>query len=402
MTPVAPGATVCVTAAASSAVYQHLTHFQQPELQTYVVRILWMVPVYGIESWFSLRFFSVSIYMATLREWCDAPPGTTANGQRRPPMPRVTPCLAPVPPQVRSLRHLLLPLLPHRLHGRRGGAHPQAGHQAQPQGQAPLSAVLHAPVVHGQGVPHEVQGGDAAVCGCQVPDQHRDLCVPVCWRLRRRRLRLDQGIRLLHHREQHLPDVGPLLPRPLLPGHRGRPGPHQAARQVYSRQGGRLLLVVVRRALAAARTAACPRPPPPPPCPPLRQGVAIAILVKVGVIHDTKLYSSDELAKGLQDFIICIEMFIAAIAHKFAFPYQVRAPAGRRAATCPTPILASRTFLPMWTSRRTSSSPSSTPASRSTSFTTCSTQSLGATPGSSGEQTYPRARDLPPPFHPSA
>lgn len=54
-------------------VYQHLTHFEQPELQTYIVRILWMVPVYGIESWFSLRYFRLSIYMATLRELCERP-----------------------------------------------------------------------------------------------------------------------------------------------------------------------------------------------------------------------------------------------------------------------------------------------------------------------------------------
>lgn len=71
--------------------YQHLTHFEQPELQvrarrhrsgfapttargsqTYIVRILWMVPIYGVESWFSLRYLSVSIYMSTLREWYEA------------------------------------------------------------------------------------------------------------------------------------------------------------------------------------------------------------------------------------------------------------------------------------------------------------------------------------------
>lgn len=50
-------------------VYQHLTHFSQPRLQTYVVRILWMVPIYAVESWFSLRFKHASIYIQAAREW---------------------------------------------------------------------------------------------------------------------------------------------------------------------------------------------------------------------------------------------------------------------------------------------------------------------------------------------
>lgn len=55
-----------------------------------------------------------------------------------------------------------------------------------------------------------------------------------------------------------------------------------------------------------------------------RQGFTISLLVAAGIIHDTRLYSADQLASGLQDFLVCIEMFLAAVAHKFAFPYQVR------------------------------------------------------------------------------
>ena len=33
---------------------QHLTHFWQPVLQQYVVRVLWMVPVYALTSWLAL------------------------------------------------------------------------------------------------------------------------------------------------------------------------------------------------------------------------------------------------------------------------------------------------------------------------------------------------------------
>eukprot|EP00010_Vexillifera_abyssalis_P008025 CAMPEP_0201544948 /NCGR_PEP_ID=MMETSP0173_2-20130828/1563_1 /ASSEMBLY_ACC=CAM_ASM_000268 /TAXON_ID=218659 /ORGANISM="Vexillifera sp., Strain DIVA3 564/2" /LENGTH=271 /DNA_ID=CAMNT_0047953241 /DNA_START=473 /DNA_END=1288 /DNA_ORIENTATION=- len=51
------------------------------------------------------------------------------------------------------------------------------------------------------------------------------------------------------------------------------------------------------------------------------QGVLISILTFTGAIHDVEDYSSQEIANGLQDFIICIEMFLVAIAHAYAFPY---------------------------------------------------------------------------------
>jgi hypothetical protein len=44
-------------------------------------------------------------------------------------------------------------------------------------------------------------------------------------------------------------------------------------------------------------------------------------LVSVHVIEPTLTYSEDDVAKGLQDFLICIEMALAAIAHKYAFSY---------------------------------------------------------------------------------
>jgi len=33
-------------------------------------------------------------------------------------------------------------------------------------------------------------------------------------------------------------------------------------------------------------------------------------------------WKKDQLATGLQDFIICIEMFILSLVHVFVFPYQ--------------------------------------------------------------------------------
>ncbi|PWA23990.1 hypothetical protein CCH79_00018635 [Gambusia affinis] len=58
---------------------------------------------------------------------------------------------------------------------------------------------------------------------------------------------------------------------------------------------------------------------------PCRQAVFIAFLVKVGVISDKHTWDWDSVeavATGLQDFIICIEMFLAAIAHHYTFTYK--------------------------------------------------------------------------------
>ncbi|GLI59821.1 hypothetical protein VaNZ11_001791, partial [Volvox africanus] len=50
------------------------------------------------------------------------------------------------------------------------------------------------------------------------------------------------------------------------------------------------------------------------------QSIAIAILVYAGVIRQESWYDTRNVASGLQDFLICIEMFLAALAHAYAFP----------------------------------------------------------------------------------
>lgn len=50
-------------------VYLHLTHWYMPEVQKYVVRILWMVPLYSIHSSLSLRFHESRIYIDTIRDF---------------------------------------------------------------------------------------------------------------------------------------------------------------------------------------------------------------------------------------------------------------------------------------------------------------------------------------------
>jgi hypothetical protein len=49
-------------------IFQHLTHFVEPRQQTHVIRMISMVPLYAIQSWFSLRFPQLSLYTQCLRE----------------------------------------------------------------------------------------------------------------------------------------------------------------------------------------------------------------------------------------------------------------------------------------------------------------------------------------------
>ncbi|KXZ44560.1 hypothetical protein GPECTOR_65g178 [Gonium pectorale] len=52
------------------------------------------------------------------------------------------------------------------------------------------------------------------------------------------------------------------------------------------------------------------------------QGIGIALLVYFGVIRRESwtTYDKMDVASGIQDFLICIEMFLAALAHAYAFP----------------------------------------------------------------------------------
>lgn len=51
---------------------KHMQHYNKPYLQKYIVRILWMVPIYALNSWLAMYFHRTSIYMDTLRECYEA------------------------------------------------------------------------------------------------------------------------------------------------------------------------------------------------------------------------------------------------------------------------------------------------------------------------------------------
>ena len=51
-------------------------------------------------------------------------------------------------------------------------------------------------------------------------------------------------------------------------------------------------------------------------------GAAVHFKIIKGTVNPFSVYTPDEVATGIQDFLICVEMFIAAIAHHFAFHYR--------------------------------------------------------------------------------
>ncbi|KAL0025051.1 hypothetical protein WJX79_002605 [Trebouxia sp. C0005] len=53
-------------------VAMHLEYFSRPKLQIRVIRILWMVPVYAVDSWFALRFKDTHLYMDAARDCYEA------------------------------------------------------------------------------------------------------------------------------------------------------------------------------------------------------------------------------------------------------------------------------------------------------------------------------------------
>lgn len=48
--------------------YDHLTNFLKPRLQSQIVRIIWMVPVYSLEAMLSIIYYNKSFYFQTIRE----------------------------------------------------------------------------------------------------------------------------------------------------------------------------------------------------------------------------------------------------------------------------------------------------------------------------------------------
>lgn len=52
-------------------IHFHVIHYVHP-LQRHYIRILWMIPIYAVESWLALRFNEQKIYLETMREAYEA------------------------------------------------------------------------------------------------------------------------------------------------------------------------------------------------------------------------------------------------------------------------------------------------------------------------------------------
>ncbi|XP_017877649.1 transmembrane protein 184C [Ceratina calcarata] len=53
-------------------IVQHMIYYTQPKLQKYIIRILWMVPIYAVNAWLGLVYPEGSIYVDSLRECYEA------------------------------------------------------------------------------------------------------------------------------------------------------------------------------------------------------------------------------------------------------------------------------------------------------------------------------------------
>lgn len=53
-------------------IIQHALNYSKPYLQKYIIRILFMVPIYALNSWIVLKFPQTSIYLDTIRECYEA------------------------------------------------------------------------------------------------------------------------------------------------------------------------------------------------------------------------------------------------------------------------------------------------------------------------------------------
>ena len=69
---------------------------------------------------------------------------------------------------------------------------------------------------------------------------------------------------------------------------------------------------------------------------PCRQSIGIAIVEHLGWLNspDWEEYGIDNVTTGLQDFLICIEMFVAAIVHYFVFSHKPYAAYGGAKVPC--------------------------------------------------------------------
>mmetsp|Transcript_8624 Transcript_8624/g.35933 ORF Transcript_8624/g.35933 Transcript_8624/m.35933 type:complete len:347 (+) Transcript_8624:214-1254(+) len=53
-------------------IYMHLRHYYEPNFQKFIIRLLWMVPIYSLDSFLSMRFHEWALYLDMLRDCYEA------------------------------------------------------------------------------------------------------------------------------------------------------------------------------------------------------------------------------------------------------------------------------------------------------------------------------------------
>lgn len=249
-------------------ILQHLVHYTQPELQKPIIRILWMVPIYSLDSWIALKYPSIAIYVDTCRECYEAYviynfmtfllnflgnqyPSLVMMLEVQEQQKHLPPlcCCPPWPMGEVLLWRCKLGVLQYTV-------------------VRPVTTVI-ALICQLCGVYDEGNFSSAnAWTYLVIFNNMSQLFAMYCLVLFYRTLR---------------EELGPIKPV------------------------GKFLCVKMVVFVS------------------FWQAVVIALLVKVGVISESRTWewaSVEAVATGLQDFIICVEMFLAAIAHHFSFTYK--------------------------------------------------------------------------------
>lgn len=250
-------------------VLQHLDNYTRPLQQKKIIRILLMVPIYAIDSWLALRFKDIAIYINTVRECYEAyviysffEYLVAYIGDER-----ILVCILAEKPQVKHMWPFTLFLKPWHmgdefLQGCKAGVHNYVFLR-------PLTTLIALFCVWGGIYGEGMLVFDRAYLYLAFINNASQIWAIYCL--------------VLFYQAAH-EELAPMSPFPKF--------------------------LCVKAVVFFSWW----------------QSVGIDLLFKFGIITSADAISSDydrdDVATGIQDFLICIEMFFAALAHAYAFSPQ--------------------------------------------------------------------------------
>lgn len=247
-------------------IFLHLKHFHSPGTQLYIVRIILMVPIYAIDSWLSLRFHEASIYLDSIRNCYEAY-------------------------VIWSFVRLMMSYL-----AEDGGETYNLGSNRRPVPHLfPMNLCLR-PVPMGQNFFLRCRKGTFQYVLIKPVTTAIALVLEWNHLLDDGHFRPKRGFVYLSVVEMASVTVAMYWLVMFFQATKSRLAPH--------RPGLKFLCV-------KAVVFFC-----------FWQGILIALLRKLNVIHDTTDFTATNMATGMQDFLVCVEMFLASLAHIWAFPHN--------------------------------------------------------------------------------